>query len=131
MSLPTPLQFRFWAFLIGCIGSRTLFTLLARWLGSSLYLPVLGGIAIVPVIGWLYILFIEPRDTGIEVLGDPIWWNTLRPVHTLLWGFFAYLALTKNRHAWIVLGVDTLVGLGAFLIHHGREGNLRKMVGSR
>jgi hypothetical protein len=48
----------------------------------------------------------------------------------LLWGFFAYLALWKcHPFAWIVLAVDTLFGLGSFLVHHYQAGNLKTMMG--
>jgi len=52
----------------------------------------------------------------------------LRPLHMFLWGFFAYLGLTGNHKAWIVLLIDTLIGLTAFFIHHYMEGNLKKLL---
>ena len=77
-----------------------------------------------PVLGWFYILFIGKRDTGREVFGEKIWWNSLRPIHMILWALFAYLAITGSRNAWIVLLIDTMFGLASFLIHHLNEGNL-------
>ena len=73
-------------------------------------------------------MFIKPRDTGFEIFGDEIWWKNLRPVHTILWLFFAYLAITKNKLAWIVLLIDTLLGLSSFLLFHWVEGNLNEMI---
>lgn len=122
------LRFRFWMFLLGCIGSRSLFTWLASR-ASVVGLRIMGAMAMVPVIGWLWLVFVGRRDTGMEVLGDRIWWVGLRPIHLLLWGFFAYLAFTGVPWAWIVLAVDTAFGLGAFLANHACEGNLRAMVG--
>jgi hypothetical protein len=120
---------RFWLFLLGCMGSRTLLTWIAAT-SSGCVLRALGVLALGPVLGWLYILFIGRRDTGIEVFGDRIWWNHLRPLHLLLWGFFAYLAIVhQHPYAWIALAVDTVLGGGAFLLHHASEGNLRVMVG--
>jgi hypothetical protein len=87
-----------------------------------------GVLAMIPVLGWFYLTFIGERNTGFEVLGDLIWWKNLRVIHMLLWGFFAYLALTGNRMAYVVLAVDTTFGLGAFLVHHGSEGNLKAMI---
>jgi hypothetical protein len=120
------LKIRFYGFLIGCIGSRLLFTLASAY-APRFYLRLMGAVALLPVLGWISILFFHPRDTGLEVFGDEIWWKHLRPIHTLLWGFFAYLALQGNRHAWMVLAVDTLVGLGAFFHHHSVQGNLGVM----
>ena len=131
MATVLALRMRFWLFLLGCMGSRAAFTLVSA-LASGWVLRALGVLAIGPVLGWLYILFIGRRDTGIEVFGDRIWWNHLRPLHLLLWGFFAYLAIVKQHpYAWVVLAVDTLLGGGAFLHHHWTEGNLGIMIGRR
>ena len=119
-----PIKIRFFLFLFGCIGSRLAFTVISAF-AYGWVLTLIGLIALIPVFGWLYIIFIGKRDTGIEVLGNKIWWKNLRPLHTLLWGFFAYLAITGNRKAWLILLIDTLFGLSAFLIHHYMEGNFK------
>ena len=122
-----PIQIRFMLFLFGCIGTRLLFTAFSAFT-SKFMLKILGIVALIPVIGWLYIIFIGERDTGPEVLGDKIWWKNLRPVHTLLWILFAYLAITGNTKAWFVLLMDTLFGLSSFLIFHWNEGDFSKLV---
>ena len=122
-----PIQTRFLLFLFGCIGSRLLFTAFSAFT-STFILKILGIVALIPVIGWLYIIFIGKRDTGLEVLGDKIWWKNLRPVHVLLWGLFSYLAITGNRKAWIILLIDTLFGLSSFLLFHFKEGNFSKLL---
>ena len=91
------------------------------------YLPVLGFLALIPAIGFLVIYMFGLRKTGNEVFGDTIWWNDLRPIHAMFYGLFAYLAISKNSNAWIVLLVDTVFGLGAFLTHHYKEGNLKQI----
>jgi hypothetical protein len=127
MATEMQLKFRFLLFIFGCIGSRLAFTIVSAF-ASGWFLRVLGLIALGPVIGWFYIIFIGKRDTGLEVLGEKIWWKNLRPIHMLLWAFFAYLAIMSNHNAWIVLLIDTLFGLGAFLVHHYQEGNLNKLI---
>lgn len=89
---------------------------------------MLGIVALIPVIGWIYIIFIGKRDTGPEVLGGKIWWKNLRPVHTVLWTLFSYLAINGNRNAWILLLIDTLFGLASFLVFHWKEGNFSKLI---
>ena len=121
------LKIRFYLFMIACIGSRFLFTVVSGF-SYGWVLQLLGVVALIPVIGWFYIMFIKPRDTGFEIFGDEIWWKNLRPVHTILWLFFAYLAITKNKLAWIVLLIDTLLGLSSFLLFHWVEGNLNEMI---
>ena len=121
------LKIRFLLFLIGCIGSRLIITAISAF-SAGIFLKLLGLIALGPVIGWLYIIFIGKRDTGLEVFGDKIWWKDIRPIHTLLWATFSYMAITGNRNAWIILLIDTLFGLSAFLIYHWRQGNFNKVL---
>ena len=121
------LKTRFLLFLIGCIGSRLAFTIISAY-STGIFLKLLGLLALGPVIGWLYIIFIGNRDTGLEVFGDKIWWKDLRPIHTFLWAIFSYMAINGNRKAWIVLLIDTLFGLSAFLVYHLRQGNFKKVL---
>ena len=81
-------------------------------------LPVLGRLAIFPAIGFMLIYIFKLRQTGPEVSGELIWWDELRPLHALLWGTFAYLALKSNLNAWKVLMTDTMVGFFSFVIHY-------------
>jgi hypothetical protein len=121
------IQIRFILFIFGCIGSRLTLTFISA-IASTFLLKLLGYLALIPVIGWFYIIFIGKRDTGAEVLGDKIWWKNLRPIHMILWSFFSYLAISGNKNAWIVLLIDTLFGLLSFLIHHWSEGNFNKLI---
>lgn len=104
-------------FLLGCIGVRLLFVTLAKNIDPN-YLPYLGYAALAPVIGWLYIYFISPRNTGPEVFGGTIWWNQLRPVHAALYSLFALYAIQKKSYAYVPLLVDVTFGLASFLIFH-------------
>ncbi len=104
-------------FLVGCIGTRAAFAYGAKVVAPTT-LQIMGALALIPVIGWSYIIFIGERDTGPEVLGGRIWWQNIRIVHLTLYLIFAAMALMKRPDAWIVLAVDVLFGLGAFLAHH-------------
>ena len=102
-------------FLLGCIGTR----LLLVWLSyrfPSLLKPM-GVIAIGISVGFMYIWMNDLRKTGPEVFGDAIWWNSLRPIHSLLWGLFAVLALSGSSDAWKVLLADVTLGLCAYIMH--------------
>jgi hypothetical protein len=104
-------------FLIGCIGSRLLFTFIAKNMNVT-YLPYLGYIALLPAIGMLYIYISGSRDYGVEA-GGKIWWNSIRPIHSLLYFLFAYNAINKNKDvAWKILLLDVIIGLGAFINQH-------------
>ncbi len=116
------IQKRFLMFLIGCIGFRLLLVWLAKTIDKR-YLPVMGLIALGPMLGFLYIYFTKSRNTGAEVFGGKIWWNFMRPIHALLYLTFSVLAFQKSNFAWIPLLIDVVIGLLAFLNYHYFENN--------
>ena len=118
------LQKRFLLFLIGCIGVRFLFVIIAKYINTN-YLKFLGYLALLPAIGFIYIYLTGTRQTGPETLGDKIWWNDLRPVHACLYLLFAYNAIIGNTHSWIYLFADVLIGLISFLIYHYVKGDFK------
>ena len=117
------LQQRFLMFLIGCIGFRLLFVIIAKNINTK-YLKYLGYLALLPAIGFIYIYLTGSRKTGMEVFGEKIWWNNLRPIHSILYFLFAYNAIIGNKQSWIYLLVDVLIGLISFLLHHYLNGNI-------
>jgi hypothetical protein len=121
------LQKRFALFLIGCIGTRSLFAYIAKTVNVD-YLPYLGALALLPSLGFIIIYLFKLRETGAEVFGNKIWWNDLRPVHALLYGLFAYHAINRNENAWIYLLIDVIIGLVSFLSHHYFEGSFTKLM---
>ena len=120
------LQQRFLMFLIGCIGVRSLFVVIAKYIDPK-YLKYLGYLALLPATGFMYIYLTGSRKTGAEVFGEDIWWNNLRPVHSILYFLFAYNAIIGNNQSWIYLLVDVIIGLISFLIHHSVNGNIFKV----
>lgn len=120
------IQKRFLLFLFGCIGTRLAFALFAKNVSLTV-LQYLGFIALIPVIGWAYIIFTGSRNTGAEVFGEQIWWKSLRPIHMILWFTFAVMAINKNSDAWLILLGDTVLGLISFLIHHYNAGSFSKL----
>lgn len=121
MSL-TPLQKRLLLFLIGCIGTRLAFALIAKKLPLQ-YLKYSGYLAILPTIGFLYIFLTGARKTGPETMGAPIWWNYLRPAHAVFYGLFAYAAISGDGGAWIYLFADVVFGFASFTVHHWMNGD--------
>jgi hypothetical protein len=121
------LQKRMLLFLIGCIGLRSLFVVVAKYINTT-YLKYLGYLALLPAIGFLYIYLTGSRKIGAETFGANIWWNNLRPIHSSLYFLFAYNAIKGNKQAWIFLLVDVLLGLLSFIIHHYRNGDFSKLL---
>ena len=108
---------RYLLFLFGCIPVRLSLVYLAMTL-SKKYLKIMGFIALLPAIGFLYIYLTNSRKTGGEVFGGKIWWNNLRPVHSLLYFIFAYMGINENANSYIPLLIDVTIGLLAFLNQH-------------
>ncbi len=103
-------------FLIGCIGARSALAYAAKVV-SPVNLKNMGYLALLPAIGFTYIYLTGSRPTGIEA-GGRIWWNSLRPIHALMYFAFAYHAIQGHSFAWMILAADTLFGLTMFLLHH-------------
>ncbi len=121
------IQKRFLLFIFGCIGIRSLFVIIAKN-SSANVLPYLGYLALIPTIGFIYIFATDSRKTGVEVFGDKIWWNNLRPLHAVLYGLFAFNAIKGNKDAWIYLLIDVLIGLVSFSIFHYINGDFSKLM---
>ena len=121
------IQQRFIAFLFLCIPARLLFVYIAKTISLS-YLPYLGLLALLPATGFLIIYFGGYRKTAGETFGQKIWWNDLRPVHAFLYYIFAFLAINKNKTAFIPLLVDACVGLFSFLLYHYSVNSFKKLI---
>ena len=109
-------------FLVGCIGVRLFITYVAI-IASPSVLKLMGIATTITAIVWLILFFGGYRNTGPEVFGDKIWWNSLRPVHAILFLLFAYKVMFEPTllnavEPWQILLADTVIGLIAFSIYH-------------
>lgn len=102
-------------FLFGCMGTRLGLVWAAKT--QPQLLKPLALVAASISIGFMYIWANGLRKTGPETFGDPIWWNDLRPLHSILYGTFAALAWQGNTHAWKVLLLDVIIGFSAWVNH--------------
>jgi hypothetical protein len=121
------IQKRFLLFLIGCIGMRSIFVIVAKNSNAE-YLKYMGYLALIPAIGFIYIYLTGSRKTGGETFGEKIWWNDLRPIHSLVYFLFAYNAIIGNKNAWLYLLFDVVFGLTSFLIFHYQNGDFSKLM---
>jgi len=121
------IQKRFLLFLFGCLGIRLFLVYLAKNLDNKL-LPIMGYIFLIPAFGFSYIYLTNSRKTGTEVFGDKIWWNNLRPIHSILYFTFSYLAITNSKNAFVPLLIDWIIGLTSFLWYHYSSGNFSKLL---
>ncbi len=120
-------QKRFLLFLFGCIGTRSLFLLLATQ-ASARVLFWMGCLALLPAFGFMYYFITGTRQTGGEVFGEKIWWNDLRPIHGLLYAMFAWKAITGQSGAWVYLLIDVLIGIFSFLGFHYWNDDFKKLM---
>ena len=104
-------------FLIFCIGTRSLLTY-SVFVHNKKYKDVLRNILLIPAIGFAFIHANDLRKTGGEVFGDKIWWNDLRPFHSLMYFLTAYLVEIENPRAYYPIALDTITGLRFFLRYH-------------
>ena len=88
----------------------------------------MGYLALIISFSFMYIFLTGSRETGVEVFGEKIWWNNLRPLHSLLYFLFAYNAIIGNRNAWMYLLIDVVIGLFCFLIFHYKNGDFSKLI---
>ena len=97
-------------FAFGCVPMRTLVALYARENPH----PLLILMSIIYVLRSIQ-LWRNPslRPSGPETFGAPIWWNSMRPIHALLWLLFAISAIMKKEYAWKFLALDVVLGLAS------------------
>ena len=118
----TPMQKRLLLFLGGCIPARLFLAATAKYLPLT-YLPYLGIVTLSIALGFLYLYFTGKRRTGAETQGAPIWWMRFRIFHGLMYLLFSIMAFMQMKKAYIVLLVDTFVGLVLFLRQHYMAGD--------
>ncbi len=121
------MQKRFILFLFGCIPTRLLLTYIAK-IGTIFIKQILGIISFIIASGFMYIYLTGSRKTGTETGGEPIWWNNIRPVHSILFYIFSFMIYIKNySSAWKALFLDTMIGLISFLFFHWKNNDFVKL----
>lgn len=71
-------------------------------------------------LGFFFVYLSGTRPTGAEVPGDGrIWWNTLRPLHGLLYLGYALGTFANVPCAPYLLLADVVAGIVAYVAHYG------------
>lgn len=104
-------------FLLGCIPTRILLAYGVSRL-SPQHLRMTSYVAFIVAFAFIYLVVSGTRKSGAETFGKPIWWTPhMRIIHATFYVIFGYMAFQKNPNAYLILYVDALVGLLAFLMH--------------
>ena len=109
------IQKRFLVFLLLCIPAR-LFAAFISKVASKKYLPILGYIALLPALGFLYHFF-TGKEKG-ATFNQVAWWGYMRPIHSFLYFYFAYMDINKRDNAHMILFYDVILGLLSFFHYH-------------
>ena len=127
---------RFFLYLFGCIGFRTMITLLAKNLNENRnnnaykkYFKYFSLITLLIGLGFLYIYIFGSKkaDSQLKWANSKVWWNDYRIIHAVLYISFSIMALLQLNNAWVLLALDTLLGLIIFLQYHYVSGNINKL----
>jgi hypothetical protein len=112
--------------MIGCIGARLFLVILAK---NALlpWLKIMGYLALLPSLGFMY-LFLSGSRKGTGAFGEKIWWESLRPFHSLLYFLFALFAIKGRREAWVFLFLDVVIGSAGFFYVHIKQGDFRSLL---
>jgi len=113
-------------FMFGCITARVLLVVLAKT-APLRWLKIMGYFALLPALGFSYV-FLSGTRNGKGAFGEKIWWNSLRPVHALLYFLFAIFAIQGKRNAWIFLLLDVCIGATGFFYVHSKQGDFRSLL---
>jgi len=100
-------------FLLGCIPARTALA----WYAKNYPSDVLGSVLLIISIGFMYLYFNNLRLNAQEASGGVTWWAPYRIIHGLLYLAAAIYMFNDQKHAWIPLTVDVILGLVFFLSH--------------
>lgn len=112
-------------FLLGCIPVRLLVTFIAK-IANLTVLRILGILFLIPATGITYYAISGTRN-NVGAFGEKVWWNSMRPVHAILFFCFAYYAIIGNKCAYVYLLIDTIMSLFSFLYFHSMNGDFSKV----
>jgi hypothetical protein len=113
------IQVRQALFLLLCIPSRLLFSYITYHANAEWLLKLIAVLAAIIALGFASIYLFKWRPTGIETGSEPIYWNSVRPIHAVFYALTSYYAWNQMGHiAGGLLATDTLFGLLVFLVHH-------------
>lgn len=102
-------------FIVGCIGLRTLFAVIAKRAPPE-RLEQLGYVALIPAMA-LLVLWLTDGRAETAAAGGTTWWMHWRVVHAAFYFSFARMAIAQEKQAWMPLAADAVLALGLWGTH--------------
>ena len=108
---------RFVYFLGLCIPARIILALIAKYLPLK-YLQLMGLFTFIAGCWFIFAYIVKPYSYSKVITSTKVWWRDIRLIHGITYLLFSYLAINRNKKAWIVLLIDAIIGFLAFFTHH-------------
>ena len=106
-------------FFTGCIPMRSALAYLSYIILNDknfyMYKSYLFLFTLMIGISFMTIYMMDWRKTGIETMGGKIWWNSLRPIHSIIYILFSICLLYDVKNSYLLLVFDVLLGIYAEL----------------
>lgn len=112
-------------FYIGCIGLRAWLTWFT-WKHATEYPMFLWVLFAAISVGFATLYLFDLRQkNATETFGESeVWWNHLRPVHSVLYALAAMYVFKGNKHAYVPLLLDVIIGFVATTHHNFKRTTL-------
>lgn len=97
-----------------CIALRLFIATLVYFLYKTNYRLIFVIFYLLASLGSLYLFFFKIRQNG--AFNQTIWWNFLRPIHSILFFIISLLLYLKYEYTYLIIIFDTLIGIPFHII---------------
>lgn len=102
-------------YLLSILVKKTLFTETGNKARLDLvYSFIAICVAIIWILQYFDILFRRKKS----IINNDVWWNHMRPFHSLMYIIFAVATIMRKRSGWKVLTFDSLVGVTRTILYY-------------
>jgi hypothetical protein len=108
-------QKRFLLFFFVCMLIRLFIFYLSLRLDEK-YILYMGLMTLIIGLSFSYAFLTNSRKTGI--LGDKVWWHSLRCVHAVIYLLYSFNAIVYRKSMSQLLLSDVIIGFISFLYYH-------------
>ena len=105
-------------YLIFCIGTRLFITYKIKYHNPK-YKQYYSIFLLLISLGFIMQYTLKFRKKAL--LGNEIWWDSIRPIHALLYFIGTILVYTENKNAYIPILIDTIIGLFFFTKYYSNK----------